>query len=120
MKYEKFITFEGGEGSGKSTQIRLLAKKLDKDFPYVTKPDGSWDTLPASLSAGYDGDKWSHGNWFGGFWVGLLLASYLHTKDENYKKLAERRLDLIKDRSNDQNTHDIGFIFYKFFCSSMK
>ena len=95
-----------------SKKILEDEKKLDKDFPYVTKPDGSWDTLPASLSAGYDGDKWSHGNWFGGFWVGLLLASYLHTKNENYKKLAEKRLDLIRDRSNDQNTHDIGFIFY--------
>ena len=24
-------------------------------FPYVTKPDGSWDTMLASRSAGYDG-----------------------------------------------------------------
>ena len=41
----------------------LMCLKLLKDertigvaCPYVTKPDGSWDTMLASRSAGYDGD----------------------------------------------------------------
>ena len=99
--------------------LDLLARKLLEDearlgvaFPYVTGPSGAWETLPASLSAGYQGAAWSHGNWFCGFWVGLLFAAYLHTGDEKYRQLAEERLRLVAIRAEDGNTHDIGFIFY--------
>jgi len=87
-------------------------RKIGLDFPYVTTPAGAWDVLPASLSAGYRGENWSHGNWFCGFWVGLLLAAYLRTNDERYLNLAEQRLLLVAPRATDGNTHDIGFIFY--------
>ena len=86
--------------------------KLGISFPYVTLPSGAWDTLPASHSAGYRGANWSHGNWFCGFWVGLLIAAYLHTRDEKYIDLARERMLLVAPRASDGNTHDIGFIFY--------
>jgi unsaturated chondroitin disaccharide hydrolase len=68
-------------------------------------------TLPASLSAGYNGAAWSHGNWFCGFWVGLLCASYLRTEDKKYLGWARERMRLVAQRADDGNTHDIGFIF---------
>lgn len=98
--------------------LDLLAEKLLQDeqelgiaFPYVTAPDGRWDTLLASVSAGYDGDAWSHGNWFCGFWVGLLLAAHLHSGDERHLRVARERMRLVAQRADDPNTHDIGFIF---------
>ncbi len=98
--------------------LDLIARKTLEDektigaaFPYVTLPDGSWDTMSAAISAGYTGDNWSHGNWFCGFWVGLLLTGYLHTGDETYLKLAHDRMVLVEERAEDGNTHDIGFIF---------
>lgn len=101
-----------------SAALDLLARKTLADeatigtsFPYVTGADGTWRTLPASLSAGYAGEAWSHGNWFCGFWVGLLLASYLQTRDERFVELARSRMQLVAARADDGNTHDIGFIF---------
>jgi unsaturated chondroitin disaccharide hydrolase len=99
--------------------LDLCAQKLLEDegalgtnFPYITAASGAWATMPASVSAGYHGSNWSHGNWFCGFWVGLLLIAYLRTGDENYLQLAEQRLLLVAPRAADGNTHDIGFIFY--------
>lgn len=101
-----------------SEGLNLLARKTIADesaigaqFPYVTTADGSWDLLYASQSAGYDGENWSHGNWFCGFWVGLLLISHLHTGDRKAMQLARERMRLVSVRADDPNTHDIGFIF---------
>lgn len=98
--------------------LTRLAQKVAEDeptlgveFPHVTDTDGRWITLPASLSAGYSGSAWSHGNWLCGFWVGLLLVSYMRTEDERYLTWARERMRLVAQRADDPNTHDIGFIF---------
>ncbi|MGH8714952.1 MAG: glycoside hydrolase family 88 protein [Casimicrobiaceae bacterium] len=98
--------------------LDLLAKKLAEDektlgieFPVVTAPDGHWLTAPASESAGYRGDAWSHGNWHCGFLVGLHLAAHVHTGDPRFLLWAKERLRLVAQRAEDPNTHDIGFIF---------
>ncbi|MEP9375325.1 glycosyl hydrolase [Aquabacter sp. CN5-332] len=101
-----------------SEALDLLCEKTLQDeerlgiaFPYVTAPDGSWDTMLASEAAGYKGEAWSHGNWFCGFWVGLLLAAHLHGGDARHLRLARERMRLVAQRADDPNTHDIGFIF---------
>jgi unsaturated chondroitin disaccharide hydrolase len=98
--------------------LKQMARKVAEDeptlgveFPQLTAPDGSWILLPASLSAGYTGAAWSHGNWFCGFWVGLLLVSYRTTGDKKYLMWARERMRLVAQRAEDPNTHDIGFIF---------
>jgi unsaturated chondroitin disaccharide hydrolase len=97
----------------------LMGSKLLEDertigvaFPYVTKPNGAWDTMLASRSAGYDGKAWSHGNWFCGFWVGLLVAAYHRSGETQFLDLARERMRLVAQRAKDGNTHDIGFIFW--------
>jgi unsaturated chondroitin disaccharide hydrolase len=98
--------------------LDLLAQKLAVDearigveFPHITEPDGRWRTHPASWSAGYTGDAWSHGHWTCGFWVGLLFAAHLHSGDDRFATWARERMRLVAQRADDPNTHDIGFIF---------
>jgi unsaturated chondroitin disaccharide hydrolase len=98
--------------------LDLLSRKLLEDerelgvwFPYVTGPDGRWKTMSAGRSAGYENAGWTHGNWFCGFWVGLHLAAYLHCGDPLFLETARQRMQLVAQRKDDPNTHDIGFIF---------
>src|SRR4051795_13503817 len=82
--------------------LSLIAKKTLEDdlrlgtsFPYVTDANGQWKTMRASVSAGYTPSGWTHGNWFCGFWVGLLLVAYLHTEDRTVLDLAIERMRLV-------------------------
>jgi unsaturated chondroitin disaccharide hydrolase len=95
-----------------STKTTEDDSRLGTFFPYVTDPDGRWLTMRASVSAGYTPAGWTHGNWFCGFWVGLLLVAYLHTKKQEFLDLAIERMRLVVPRATDPNTHDIGFIFW--------
>jgi unsaturated chondroitin disaccharide hydrolase len=107
------------EGDIVDEALTLIATKTLEDegrlgvrFPYVTDEAGRWKTMLASESAGYRPAGWTHGNWFCGFWVGLLLAGFLKTERSEYLDLALERLRLVAPRATDPNTHDIGFIFW--------
>jgi unsaturated chondroitin disaccharide hydrolase len=86
--------------------------RLGVAFPYVTNEAGRWETMLASVSAGYTPTGWTHGNWFCGFWIGLLVIGYLRGRDERLLGLARERMRLVTQRAADANTHDIGFIFW--------
>ena len=58
----RFISFEGGEGSGKSTQIKLLAKKLAKYGDVITtrEPGGTIEAeIIRNLLVKGKKNKWS-------------------------------------------------------------
>ena len=58
----RFISFEGGEGSGKSTQIKLLAKKLAKYGDVITtrEPGGTIEAeMIRNLLVRGEKNKWS-------------------------------------------------------------
>ena len=58
----RFISFEGGEGSGKSTQIKLLAKKLAKYGDVITtrEPGGTIEAeIIRNLLVKGEKNKWS-------------------------------------------------------------
>jgi len=98
-------------------QIAQTADRLEggEEFPHVTD-DGRWRTWPADVYAGWDGDSWSHGNWTCGFWVGLLWLAFLRTRDPRFEEWARYFGDLVAPRQHDENTHDIGFVFYPSFA----
>lgn len=86
-------------------------------YPHYTDPEsGDWVTLPPDLTGGLKNGKWNHGNWTAGFWPGLLWLAYAHTKDDPFKCLALAAVEPLKERTQDSNTHDIGFLFHSAFC----
>lgn len=118
MQHAHTITISAQQRQLFAGVLDRMAEKVAEDeptlgveFPHVTAENGAWVKLPASLSAGYTGQAWSHGNWLCGFWVGLLLASHLHTGQQRYLSWARERMRLVAQRAEDPNTHDIGFIF---------
>jgi hypothetical protein len=89
-------------------RIARTAGRLEgsEEFPHVTY-NGRWRSWPADVYAGWDGDSWSHGNWTCGFWMGLLWLALSRTRYFG---------DLVAPRQRDENTHDLGFIFYPSFA----
>jgi len=71
------------------------------------------DYLPQYTRAGkwkHDGAPWT--NWCQGFLPGQLWLLYLYSGDEFWRGKAERYCELIEERKDDRETHDLGFLFW--------
>jgi len=68
--------------------------QLGVERPDITSDKGHWLTMPASQSAGCQDDKWSHGNWFGGFW-GRVTDACINGGDERFLDWATERMKLV-------------------------
>lgn len=85
-------------------------------YPLYTDPQtGFWITAAADESGGLRDSGWHHGNWMAGFWPGLLWLAYAYTGEERYRQWAVQWLKPLEIRAQDQNTHDVGFLFWPSF-----
>lgn len=95
-----FITFEGGEGSGKSTQIKLLADKLKEigcDFIKTREPGGTPEAEKIrNLLVQRDGGEWSPA----AECLMMFAARSMHVQDVILPALAQGKVVLC-DRFSD-------------------
>ncbi len=105
----------GGKETLFDDALDLLVAKIGEDertigagFPYATDASGAWRTKPASQTEGYTGEG-SFGNWFCGFWIGMLLAAFLRSGRRRFLDTAMSRMRSVVPHSDGRNTHDIGF-----------
>ncbi len=78
----------------------MLASHQDTNkFPQSSMPDGSPRDMPSS---------W----WCSGFFGGSLWHIYEYTKDEQWKKAAEKWTMAVEKEQYNTGTHDLGFMLY--------
>lgn len=81
-------------------QAVMRVRSMDKlvtDFPHITQ-GGEWYCIDTGV-------------WTGGFWAGLLWASYEYDGDERSKQRAIHFTDRLLPRATDKTNHDLGFMF---------
>ena len=85
-------------------RLRATAVSLDpKDgYPRFTAPDGSWERRPAN-------------QWTSGFFSGSLWYMYQLTRDDEWKRLAEKWTDSLERVKTIRTTHDLGFMLFDSF-----
>lgn len=96
--------------------FRLAAsqyKLLEKNTPDTLMPR-FFD--PANSKQGTSDTKW----WCSGFFPGSLLYIYEQTKDEEIKRIAEKRLAILEKEKYYTGNHDLGFMIYCSFGNAYR
>ena len=97
MKRGLFISLEGGEGSGKTTQIKALQTSLDPGTLFTREPGGTMDAEKIrALLVQRDGGDWSAE----AECLLLFAARHMHARDLIRPALAQGR-DVVTDRFTD-------------------
>ncbi len=107
----------------KSNQEHAKTQRLDKlwEEAYTYAIEKTRNNI-TTFSDGYPGPasiknvypKIDNTEWTSSFYNGMLWLSYLHTKDEVFKKAAQQTLKDYQNRLRERintNTHDLGFLY---------
>jgi unsaturated chondroitin disaccharide hydrolase len=113
---------------GQTTSLKNKMKDLIEDnFVFATKqyqylkantPDSVMPRsyVQATGTSVTSDTKW----WCSGFYPGTLWYLYAHTKDENIRKEAEKRLGILEKEKYYTGNHDLGFMIYCSFGTAYK
>ena len=88
-------------------------KLLEKNTPDSLMPR-FYD--PAANKSGTSNTKW----WCSGFFPGSLLYIYEQTKDEEIRRIAEKRLAILEKEKYYTGNHDLGFMIYCSFGNAYR
>lgn len=90
--------------AGAMEKVRRSATSLDpaNGYPKSTRPDGSWSQQSAS-------------QWTSGFFAGTIWSMYQHTRQPEWKDLAERWTAGLESNKSSTGTHDLGFMIFTSF-----
>lgn len=87
------------ERAKKQLSNALQANTDPTRIPRSTKKDGSIHLVPSD-------------DWTSGFFAGSLWYMYEYTKDEQWKKEAEKWTASLEKEKHNKSTHDLGFMLY--------
>ncbi len=88
-------------------------KLLEKNTPDSLMPR-NYD--PKADKFGTSDTKW----WCSGFFPGTLLYIYEHTRDEDIRRIAEKRLGILEKEKYYTGNHDLGFMIYCSFGNAYR
>src|SRR5262245_54668215 len=57
-----------------------------------------------------EGERWTH--WCEGFYPGIFWLLFVHTGDDEWRRLAEQYTLALAPRRYDRAVHDLGFLFF--------